>query len=259
MNENENDSNLITILDKHVQLYQAPGGFRTSMDSVMLAAACPVKAQENVLDLGCGVGSAGLCALYRIDDTSLLGVDIQTDHIDLAIKNAALNNMAERSSFLCADIRDLNAHDVGTFDHVICNPPYKEAGTHKHSPSPAKAQAMGHLDNDMTLRSWIDCAWHYIKGQGSFTIIHEAGQCDSIIHSLYSIHGKRRFGAIEIFPIYTKPEQPAKRVIIRAWKHKKGHSRLLSGITLRNKDNSDTAEAHAVLRDAQALRFDMLP
>ncbi|MFP4386014.1 MAG: tRNA1(Val) (adenine(37)-N6)-methyltransferase [Alphaproteobacteria bacterium] len=253
------DDDLIYVLNKRVGLYQVDKGFRTSMDSVLLAAACPARAGERILDLGCGVGSAGLCVLYRVASASLLGVDIQNDHIALAEKNAAHNNMQDRASFLCADVRELEAFDVGSFEHVICNPPYKEAGTHRHSPSLAKARAMGHLNKDMSLRRWIDCAWTHIKGQGSLTIIHEAGQCDSLIHSLYSARGGRRFGNVEIFPVFTKAGQPAKRVIIRAWKHRKAQSQLLPGVTLRNSDGSDTVQANAVLRNAEALIFgDML-
>jgi tRNA1(Val) A37 N6-methylase TrmN6 len=250
----EDNCDLIYVLNKCVQLYQVSGGFRTSMDSIMLAAACPVISSQSVLDLGCGVGSAGLCVLHRVKDIKLHGIDIQADHIELAKKNAALNNsMADNSSFHCADIRDLIKSNIGTFDHVICNPPYKEAGTHKHSPSPAKAQAMGHVSEDISLRSWIDCAWHHIKGQGSLTIIHEAEHCDSIIHGLYSARGGRRFGHIEIIPLYPKTGIAAKRVIIRAWKHKKSGSSLLPGITLHNMDGSYTAEADNILRGGQAL------
>lgn len=245
---------LIYVLNKKIGLHQAPEGFRTSMDSIMLGAACPVRAGQSVLDLGCGVGSAGLCILYRVKEASLLGVDIQGDHIELAAKNAALNDMAERSSFLCADIRDLPS-DIGTFEHVVCNPPYKESGEHRISPSKAKALAMGHIDDEMSLRVWIDSAWMHIKGQGSLTMIHEAGRLDSIVHALFSERGGRRFGNIEVFPIFTKPKKEARRVIIRAWKHKKSGSRLLKGITLHNADGSYTIEAEAVLRDACPLIF----
>ena len=249
----EEHNNLIHVLNKRVQLHQAPDGFRTSMDSIMLAAACPVKAGQKVLDLGCGIGSAGLCVLFRVKEMTLLGVDIQADHIELAHKNATINDMAENSDFMCADIRNLTRDDIGAFDHVICNPPYKEAGSHKSSPSPAKAQAMGHVDEDISLRSWIDCAWHHIKGQGSLTIVHEAGNCDSIIHALYSERGGRRFGNIEIIPLYPKSGVAAKRVIIRAWKHKKSESSILAGITLHNQDGSYTNEADDILRDGKAL------
>ena len=95
----------ITVLNKQVRLKQAENGFRTSMDSVMLAAACPVKQGQELLDMGCGVGSAGLCVLKRIDGVLLTGIDIQADHVAIAVENAEMNNMQERSEFLCSDIR----------------------------------------------------------------------------------------------------------------------------------------------------------
>ena len=69
-------SNIIHVLDKNVELLQHQDGFKTSIDAVLLAAACPVQTEERILDLGCGVGSASFCALKRIDDTTLKGIDI---------------------------------------------------------------------------------------------------------------------------------------------------------------------------------------
>ena len=242
---------LIHVLNRSISLFQAPDGFRTSMDSVMLAAACPIQAGQTVLDLGCGVGSAGLCVLRRVENTTLVGVDIQSDHIELSLKNAKNNDMADRASFICADIR--HELKINTFDHIICNPPYKRAGAHKHSPSPSKAQAMGHLEDSSNLQSWITRAWHHIKGQGSLTIVHEAEQADSIIHALYSENGRRRFGAVEIIPLYPKAATPAKRVLIRAYKHKKGGTILHPGIIMHEVDGSYTKEANDILRHMAPL------
>ena len=240
--------NPIHVLNKTLALHQAPDGFRTSMDSVMLAAACPAQNGESVLDLGCGVGSAGLCVLKRVEGTNLIGIDIQQDHVDLATENAKINGMAERAAFVCADVRDAA---VERADHVICNPPYKEAGAHKPSPSSAKAQAMGHSETDM--QDWISCAHRHIKGQGSLTMIHEAGQTDAIIHALYGKEGGRRFGAVEIIPLYPKPDAPAKRVVIRAYKHKKSGTKLHTGIVMHEANGDYTQEAEAILRGAESL------
>ncbi len=245
------DKNLIYVLDKKLALYQTPNGFRTSMDSVMLGAACPAKPNQSILDLGCGVGSVGLCAIYRIENTTLTGIDIQEDHIELAQKNAATNNMEGRAEFITADIRKAKLGNI--FDHVICNPPYKEAGAHIKSPSLSKARAMGHIEDDMDLQSWIACAHRHIKGQGSLTLIHEAGQIDNIIHALYGKNGGKKFGAVEIFPLYPKQGSPAKRVIIRAWKHKKSPATIHQGIIMHESNGDYTKQADRILKDAERL------
>ncbi|PCJ95858.1 MAG: methyltransferase [Zetaproteobacteria bacterium] len=244
------EKNLIYVLNKKVALHQAPEGFRTSMDSVILGAACPAKSEESILDLGCGIGSAGLCAIYRINGATLCGIDIQEDHIKLANKNAHINDMAGRTTFICSDIRTA---ELGTFNHIICNPPYMEAGAHLQSPSPAKAKAMGHIEENIKLQDWIACAHKHIKGQGSLTMIHDAGQIDNIIHALYGKNGGRRFGAVEIIPIYSKRNTSAKRVIVRAYKHKKSKSVLHTGIIMHEQDGTYTKEADNILRHAASL------
>ena len=241
----------IFVLNKSLSLYQIEGGFRTSTDSVLLGASCPVKNGESLLDLGCGVGSAGLCALKRVEGATLLGLDIQNDHVEMAKKNALENEMSERADFIHHDIRE--SADMGSFNHVICNPPYKETGAHISSPSKKKAVAMGHQDAGQSLQDWISFAWAHIKGQGSLSMIHEASKTDEIIHNLYSAKGGRRFGKVEIFPIFSKKGQAANRVIIRAWKHKKSGSILHRGIVMHNSDGSYSKDAEAVLRDKQPL------
>lgn len=244
-------ANPIYVLSKALLLHQVEDGFRTSTDSVLLGASCPARDRESVLDLGCGVGSAGLCVLKRVKDASLRGLDIQGDHVHIAVRNAAENHMDDRTTFQCHDIRQ--AAHIGTFNHVICNPPYREAGAHLPSPSHKKALATGHQDSDISLQDWITFAWHHIKGQGSLTMIHEAGKTDEIIHSLYSDKGGRRFGNVEIFPVFSKTGQKANRVIIRAWKHKKAGTILHAGMIMHEKDGSYTCAAEKVLRNAERL------
>ncbi len=245
------NKNLIHVLDKKLALHQAPNGFRTSMDSVMLGSACPDKPHQSILDLGCGVGSAGLCAIYRIEKTSLTGIDIQSDHIELAQKNASINGMSERASFICEDIKAARLGNI--FDHVICNPPYMKFDEHISSPSTAKARAMGHIDANIDLQDWIACAHRHIKGQGSFSIIHDAGQTDNIIHALYGSRGGKMFGGVELFPLYPRQGKPAKRIIIRAWKHKKSSCILHQGIIMHESNGDYTKQADRILRDAEKL------
>ncbi len=245
------NNNLIHVLNKTLALYQAPDGFRTSMDSVMLGAACPAKAEQSLLDLGCGVGSAGLCALKREKSIHLTGIDIQASHIDTATKNANINNMSDRAEFICSNIKELNLGNK--FNHVICNPPYMKSGAHISSPSKSKALAMGHIEENIDIKDWIACAHRHIKGQGSLTIIHDAGQIDNIIHALYGKNGNKKFGAIEIIPIFPRKNTPAKRIIIRAYKHKKSPATIHQGIIMHKENGDYTNEADNILRYAKSL------
>jgi tRNA1(Val) A37 N6-methylase TrmN6 len=233
----------IHVLNKQVRLLQPHGGFRTSLDSVMLAAACPAQSGDHLLDLGCGVGGAGFCVLFRVPDTKLTGVDIQEDHIDLARQNIDLNSMSGRAEFIAGDIHGFRQP---AFDHVICNPPYMESGT--HTPSPTKAKATAHGHDETTLQDWLDAAFHNLKSGGSFTIIHRADQADKIISGL----GKR-FGAVEIIPLWPRRGVEAKRVIIRAVKDRKTPATLHAGLILHEANGDYTAETEKILRGGEGL------
>lgn len=236
----------IHVLGKRVRLLQPHDGFRTSLDSVMLAAACPAKSGEHILDMGCGVGGAGFCVLARVTGTHLTGVEIQGDHADLARRNIALNDAQGRADFIAGDMRTYGAPQP--FDHVICNPPYMEAGAHTASPFEKKAIAHGHHDADISTADWLEAGFRALKSGGSLTMIHRADKTDKIILGL-----KNRFGAVEIIPLWPRLGEDAKRVIIRAVKDRKTPASLRAGIILHEADGSYTQAADAILRDMQPI------
>jgi tRNA1(Val) A37 N6-methylase TrmN6 len=235
----------IHVLNKRVRLLQPADGFRTSLDSVMLAAACPAAPGESVLDLGCGVGGAGFCVAARVANIKLTGIEIQQSHTDLAVENIALNNMNGRCEFICSDVRD---YAGGNFDHAICNPPYNEAGHHTPSPSRPRATALNFDEKDISISDWIDAGFRNLKNGGSFTMIHRADKADKIIQAL----GKK-FGAIETIPLWPREGQEAKRVIIRALKNRKSPAKIHHGIVLHETNGDYTAATEDILRGMKAI------
>lgn len=236
----------IYVLNKRLKLLHSEKGFKTSIDSVLLAAACPAKAGDHILDMGCGVGGAGLCVLTRVKGTKLTGVEIQDDHTELAKRNAVANMMQDRCEFITSDIRDYR--EEKKFNHIICNPPYLEGQSHLRSPSEEKATAMGHDDDNITVKDWVDAAHYCLKSNGSFTMIHRADKIDKIILAM----GKR-FGAVEIIPLWPKEGVNAKRVIIRAIKDRKSPATFHAGLVLHDSEGEYTPEAQQILRNMEQL------
>ena len=237
----------IHVLNQKVRLLQPPeGGFRTSLDSVMLAAACPAKEGQSVLDAGCGVGGASFCLLWRVPGIRLTGIDWEETYRELAHRNILLNTVTGSAEFIHADIRTYDPDT--TFDHVIMNPPYFEAGRHTPSPDTIRAQANGHQDEELTLEDWIRAAHRLVRSNGSLTLIYPAHGTDKIILAL----GKK-FGAVEIIPLWPKQGVEAKRVIIRAIKDRQTPARILPGLVLHQPDGAYTPEADQVLRDGAPI------
>lgn len=219
------------------------------MDAVLLAASCPAKAGERVLDLGCGVGSVSFCLRHRIPGVLMTGIDIQAEYIDLAQQNIALNPDTGRCDFINGDICHyrISVPDQ-RFDHVLCNPPFLEAGTYLPSPDAARATALGHMHQKIELGDWVDCAFHNLQPGGTLTMIHRADAYDRIIQEM-----GRRFGQIEIFPLWPHAGEDAKRVILRARKDRRTPGVIHAGLVLHNADGSYTEAAEQVLRAGYAL------
>ena len=77
-----------------------------------------------VLDLGTGTGCLLLAVLSEHPGAFGVGVDLSSDAVALAARNAVGNGMAQRASFVAGSWADSLA---GGFDLVLSNPPYIES------------------------------------------------------------------------------------------------------------------------------------
>ncbi len=75
-----------------------------------------IKGGERVLDVGCGSGVLGLCAL-RLGASCVVAIDIKPDAIEATRRNAALNDMQRHVEATLAPLAEIE--DV--FDVVVAN------------------------------------------------------------------------------------------------------------------------------------------
>ncbi len=230
----------IYLLNKAVKILQPEEGFRPGIESITLGAASPARSGDHVLDAGCGVGSAGICLKHRVPEIILTGIDIEQTYVDFARLNET------ESSFYCVSIQDYKSQFL--FDHIICNPPFYEGGQHLRSPDSLKAVAHGHENSDISLETWIKNAHRLLKSKGSLTLIHRIERLDDIIILL-----QKKFGSLEIIPLWAKEGENAKRVIVRAYKDRYGPLKLCSGLVFHEPKGAYTKEACKILKDGEGL------
>jgi tRNA1(Val) A37 N6-methylase TrmN6 len=236
-------------LGEKLVISQPLDGFRAATDPVLLAAACPANSGETVLDLGCGVGTAGLCLLSRVK-VACWGLEVQPDYAELARHNAAQNNVSMQ--VVTGDLTAMPAplRDRG-FDHVITNPPFFGAG--KRAPDAGRARAR---QEEVTLEIWIDAALRRLKPKGWLTLIHRAERLPEVISAL-----KDRAGGIEIKPLAPRAGRAANRFILRARKGSRSVAKLHNplilheGLTHDVDGDSYSPEAKAILRHGNLIKF----
>jgi tRNA1(Val) A37 N6-methylase TrmN6 len=235
-------------LGGRLTLRQPAEGYRAAIDPVLLAAAIPAKVGDRIVDLGCGVGTAGLCLLTRLPGTSCVGIELQQILAALALENAAANGLAGRYLARCGSImsRPVLA-DLSGAEHVIANPPYLPQGEASVSAHPIKALA--NVESDATLADWVEAASALVKPGGAVTFIHRADRLPDLVACM-----RERLGSLVILPILPKAGMPASRVILRGRKDKRAPAQLLAPLVLHEPGGAYTAMAEAILRDAATLR-----
>jgi len=238
------------LLRGRVKLLQPKEGFRASIDSVFLAAAVNVKSGDKILDIGCGVGSVGLCIALRKEDIRLVGLDIQPELIEIANKNAKLNNLEDRVEFFCGNLKEEKLIKNNDFNQVLMNPPYMKSGSHMASPNKIKATSHGEECSGATLENWIKYAHHKLKQGGYLTIIHRIDRMDNIISSLTK---RRWFGSLIIFPLWSHKGEDAKRFIIKARKERYAPLSLKQGIIIHKENGDYTDAAEEILSNAVTI------
>lgn len=240
------------LLGGRLRLRQPAAGYRVAVDPVLLAAAVPAQAGDRVADLGCGVGTVGLCLLARVPEARVVGLELQAPLVALAGENARINGVADRFSVFQGDVLALPpALAPGSFDQVCCNPPYLAAGSATAPDDAIESAAVS--ERDARLSDWIAAAIALLRPKGALTLIHRADRLDAVLAGLH-----RRAGEIVVYPVW--PRSPtgadakgAKRVLVQARKGIRTPTRLAPGLVLHQADGSFTADADAVLRDGQAL------
>ncbi|MEL6572605.1 MAG: methyltransferase [Pseudomonadota bacterium] len=179
-----------------IRVLQPKAGFRSGVDAVLLAASVPAKPDETILELGCGVGVAGLCLHARVDRVTLTGVEIQPDYAALAEKNAA--SLSARMTIVASDLRSL-PHDLRQqqFTHVMMNPPYFDRSQGSAAPNVGRDLA---LAGDTPLTDWLEVGLKRLAPKGTLTIIQHITRLPEVLGGL-----EGRLGSLILQPIAGRP------------------------------------------------------
>lgn len=238
-------------LDGTVVLRQPAVGYRAAIDPVLLAAAVDARAGDRVLEAGAGHGAAAICLARRVPDCRVTGIEMQPGLVKLANENARLNGLSGTVQVMVGDlVRPLPRIAAGTFDHVMANPPYLDAGRADRSDDPGRAAA--NVEGEATLKDWIAFMLRMVRARGTVTLIQRADRLDEILSLL---HG--RAGETVVFPLWPRSGVPAKRVIVRARKGIRSPLAISAGLVLHDGDGFSTT-ADAVLRGGGLNIFDSL-
>ena len=107
-------------------------------------------------------------------------------------KNIALNNLSDKLSLVCDDIKNWKKHFVaGQFDAVFSNPPYMKGGTGNKQ----EARNIARHEENLPLEDLVSVAGKLLKEGGSFWCVYCSERACELIIKLH----KERLETKEMF------------------------------------------------------------
>jgi tRNA1(Val) A37 N6-methylase TrmN6 len=242
-------------LGGQLRLRQRKSGHRAGHDAILLAAATPARAGDRVVDLGAGVGAAGLALARRVPGIELVLVEIDAALAALARGNAAANAIVADVIVLdvaaAADAFATAGLAPDSVDIVLMNPPFNDPARHRSSPD--KAREIAHVATAVTLENWIHAARRILKSGGALTLIWRADGLAEVLAAL-----GRGFGSLAILPVHADANMPAIRILIRAIKGGKAPTELHAALMLNDESGLPNKQVQNVLAGKGVLPLGLL-
>lgn len=169
---------------KNLKIIQNKDGFCFGIDSILLSDfASKIKDESKVIDLGTGTGIIGilLCAKTKLSKT--IGVEVQKEVYEMAKRSIKLNHLEDRFEIINENVKNLqNKLEMGTFDVVVTNPPYKKEGTGITNENEKKLISRHEIT--ATLEDFIKASNKLLKDKGSLYMVHRPDRLADIIETL---------------------------------------------------------------------------
>lgn len=141
------------------------------MDALFLAEFVTMRSGDLLVDLGTGCGVIPLLLLLTTPLRYALGIEIQPELAQQALKNTRANGLSRKMEILLADIRRPPLSPERA-DVVTCNPPYRKPKSGRINPNACRAIARHEIL--VSLEDILVTARYLLKIKGRFTIIYPA-------------------------------------------------------------------------------------
>lgn len=226
------------ILNGKIEIMQPKRGYRVAIDPILLASFVDVKPHQEVLDVGCGVGTISLILKNREIRSNITAIDIDDVMCDFCQQNAKANKLEIEVINCSIENAGFNEKLKSKyFDQIVTNPPFFEDRSSRIS----NTKRLANFET-IELKTWISLCLKKLKNNGVFSIIHNASRIGDILKAVDGL-----LGDIEIIPIYSKEGNDAKRVIVCGKKGRKSDTKIATGIVVHNNDGSYTDIAKKIL------------
>jgi tRNA1Val (adenine37-N6)-methyltransferase len=244
MKTTESSETCDAILGGRVRVIQPRGGYRFSVDSILLAGFASVRSRDRVLDLGAGTGviSLAIAALHK--PREIVALEVQPELVEIVRRNAKLN-CVDSILAVAADLRNPNEAKLRreTFDVVVANPPYRASAAGRVSPH--NARRIARSESSATLDDFVAASARFARRGGRAAFVFAADRSAELI----SVLRKHRLEPKRIRFMHSFAGAPATTILLEARKHGGIEVVIEAPLIVFDAPGIYSREARAILRE----------
>ena len=215
--------------DHGLRVIQPQGGYRFSLDPLLLCDFAETAHCSRIVDLGTGCGIIPLILARKIPDASLVAVELQEEMAGLAARNVALNGFQDRIEVVCDDVLSLRRRfPVSSFDLVTANPPYRKPGSGRVSPKAGRDLARH--ESSAGLADFLAIAKYLVKPSGALCFISHPSRLPEFIHCA----GELKLSLLRLRLVHSSAAAPATMFLAHLAKGRKGDTAVLPPLFVRD-------------------------
>jgi len=179
----ETDDTIDTVFGGRLAIVQGRGGYRFSLDSVLLAHFAKPPGDGTVIDLGSGNGVIALMLAFLYPKARVVGLEIQRPMVKRAVRSMELNGMKSRVEWVHGDVRAVGRlFPSRSFDAVVCNPPYRIEASGRMNPDPEKRVARHEVQGK--LRDFLRAGAALLRHGGKMAMIYPATRMLDLLETM---------------------------------------------------------------------------
>lgn len=207
------DETLDSIGTSGVKVLQRRGGYRFTLDAVLLAAfaASEHPGAGPVLELGAGSGVVSFLLARQFGRGPIDALELQPAVYARLVRGVALNELEGRVRPLLGDLREARTLlSPGAHALVVSNPPFRPGGAGVRSPDEERALSKQELACDAA--AVVAAARHALAPGGGVSLVYPAARLTEVLGLLT---------AARLFPralrlVHSRVGSPATRFLVHA-------------------------------------------
>lgn len=171
-----------------LQIIQNKKLYRFTSDAVILANFVRTGSKDFMIDLGTGSGIIAILVAYKNKPKRVLGIELQAELADMARRSVRFNKLDDSVEIINCDIKKLQSAKVRQelniceADVVVCNPPYKKAGTASLNKNENKSIARHEIAINMD--ELLKVVKGLLKFGGRFYVMYDSDRTAELIFKL---------------------------------------------------------------------------